>query len=695
MSQRSWKGLSGRTYHELSEEPVREGPVIEVQAAIATGPPRSESYVSEGSWVAVRHRRSRSVSAKARFKLEAELFKELSTACPDAPCPRMIDIVHGQDMVLITEWCPSSLENWWYDECLQPDAFEVLCTTLADVCKRVADCRRTVLNGRSEPRIVADLRPRSLLKSQRGDVRISGFRVWGSYSEVSGGESLSVLGLLSPEELFGAVDAPIGASDVWAIGSLMMVLLRVRSVIASGARVPAAGLDAPVFFSHRSSLIRDLHTRKPGLFVGRPLDPRQFMYPERLPDQDRRSVDLALVGVFGSSEPVLEKRLSREVCRLLDRALHLDPKERISDVLDLAREFDDLTDRMAELSVRTEIRLPEEDAGTDSTDTVEINQEGTTGTNPMTAEIDDVTDSFEGVVDERGEFDGWTGDQSVTLNPQPESQTDEQKNTRAPAQGPGDLGMLGRSTAAFPPVLDAISGLGGHAPDAREFASRVEGRRPPWSSGKEQESTEPLNSQVDAEVRSPQNGIWLLYGSCIALIIALFAGAGWWFAYGGLPLTQTNEVADVANVEPVPDVEPVTPPDTIVEVDQDSTPGPVDPPTPSSRGPSDNAPSAAPPASGRTSPPSASSTEAQPPPSAAPRGNADPQTVGAVEVSGASGYLVGPSGQVPVGQVTPGQYQLFARLNGPDQPATSVATLQVRAGRTYRFRCGFGVCRRQ
>jgi hypothetical protein len=635
VSDRTWRGTSGRTYHEVADEPVREGPVIGVQAARAIGSPCGTSMVGDGIMVAVRSRRSQTDAAKDRFDLESAVFTALSMNCADAPCPRLLDTSEGGKPALITEWCPSHLESWWSGECTNGSGLESLWPAVADVCKRVSDCRRHAPDLGEGGWVVPDLRPRAIMRTTQGAYRIAGFRAWGDIETPQGTESLGLNGLVSPEELFGAKGAPTEASDVWSVGCLLLVMLRMRSVIASGGRLPHAGTDAPVFVSHRISLIRDLHARKPGLFRGRLLEARQFLYPDRLPDADRRSVQSAVSRAFGSPEAVLEKHFARDICRILDRALVIDPTERYADVLELAADLDELTGKFAELSKRTDVRFEDTDNTQDITDAK--GAESASQTRPFEGPVDEVTDGFAGSVDEGDKLGSWRTDNSVTLEPEgkrasaiedTEEIPDETRSTRAGAW------MLFGLCAAFGVVVGGLLIWIG--------ASEVEGLT--------EVGTESL---VAPSMEGPANVI----------------------DGGNIEALEAAIQAEILSMESAdPDVQPAPPEPPLDPHSPDAAP--AEPPGGTPPSAADNAPPAA----------DESAPEAAPPP--APTG-----TTGLVTVSGAEAYLVGAAGPVSIGRVRPGEYRLFAQIGGPDQPPSQVAVVQVVAGGTYAYRCGFGVCR--
>jgi serine/threonine protein kinase len=568
VSERRWKGISGRAYHELGEIPVREGPVVGVQAALACGQPCGVSYLSEGAKVAVRIRRSRTKEGRNRFALETTVFAGLSHACPDAPCPRLIEKVDdsGED-ILVTEWCPGHLEDWWTERTLAGDGLEQLWSVIADLCKRVADCRRHLPSLEIQGWVVPDLRPRSILRTTSGKVRIGGFHQWGQMLQGSGDSFNTSDAFMSPEELFESENVPSEASDVWALGTLILLLLRMRGVMKATGSLPRAGSDAPVFLSHRSTLIRDLHARKPKLFLGRILDSRQFLYPDRLPDQDRQNVALALTGAFDAAEPVLEKQLAKEVCRVLTKALMVDPLERYPSVLDFAAELDDLGERFRSLSQQT-VNRPE-----------------------RSEPVDERTDKGT----------GWTGTQPIVVD--------------------------GNTTM----VVD----------EEHEHEHEHEN-----------------------EPAAPQIMLYLLLGSMLAFGLAV-AGLLLWINAQEIP-EQALAPALAPALGPAPiSVSPaaVRAGDVVVVEQIEPRIQPV-------------------------------SSAAEPAPSVDQRSQQRGVT-GLVTVSGADAFLVGSSGPLSIGRVPPGEYRLFARLNGPAQPASEVASVRVVPGEEYAFRCGFGVCRSQ
>ena len=94
---------------------------------------------------------------------------------------------------------------------------------------------------------------------------------------------------------------------------------------------------------------------------------------------------------------------------------------------------------------------------------------------------------------------------------------------------------------------------------------------------------------------------------------------------------------------------------------------------------------AAPISSAGTSAPRRVGTPTPPPSSGGPSG--------LVMVSGAQAYLMGPSGRMPLGSVSPGSYELFTQM-GASTEFDSQGSFQIAAGERVVYRCGLGTCKR-
>ncbi len=344
----AWRGTSGRGYRRDPDGLDRRGTRHRIIAVVSdeAGP-----LLPPGRRAALLLPARRAPAALQAFDREVSGLELLSAGAAASPAPRVYERLEG-DPGAVVEWCDTDLESWWVGCCDAPDAFRSLCLALADVCRRLSDWAGAAERAGDEVLPLPDIRPRAVLRTSGGRWVLAGLGRPGAqlsaFDDDAGTEMMtSASGYDPPEELFSArSDHPL-AARTWAVGASLFSLLKVRALAAGSGpdrelSLPAGGTDSVHLRSHRAALIDDLLQRKPALFAGRPLDPRQFLYPDRLPDRDRRTVAEAASGLFGDDQRALESKLCGELLSVLDRALSIDPGRRFTDPADLAAALEGL-----------------------------------------------------------------------------------------------------------------------------------------------------------------------------------------------------------------------------------------------------------------------------------------------------------------------------------------------------------------
>jgi serine/threonine protein kinase len=366
-----------------AQDVARDGGMASLRRVRAEGPPTKASTVTSDVVLALKLAKADDPLAVESLGREVETFKALSKAPGLPPCPRLYDVVGAPPTGLVMEWCPTDMERWWADAWKEPNAFGQLCAGLAEVCRRVREYEAVAELDMGRRVIHADIKPRNLLRAADGRWLLTDFGAAKSRSveDANWAATRMIIGtqnFIAPEALFNARKKHPAAMDTWSLGCTLFALLRVRTHLASGLRMPANGTHSHHFRSHRLALVTDLHQRKPGLFADRDLDPAAFTCPDRMPDKDRAAVAESLRGVFG--EPAAEKlesRLVNDVLALLDRALRIDPALRFTDPLEMAGEFEALGTRWRELTLRAGTSGPSQpqSVATPSPDNVQPAQE--------------------------------------------------------------------------------------------------------------------------------------------------------------------------------------------------------------------------------------------------------------------------------------------------------------------------------
>lgn len=711
-SDASWKGASGRVYQADPTEPVREGPRRRVTPVVATGDPPRPGGPAAGRRLALVEDNGLSEAAHLSMAREREALRRLSDLPTASPGPRLHDQVDGG--AVITDWCPVELEGWWSRSAAEPDGFRHLCLAMADVCRRLADWRAACRTDPALERAAPRIRPRSVLRTDDRRWVLSDFgaedMLGPADADPDGGTEVmtTTSAYAAPEDIFLATTEQPMARHTWAIGATFLALVRLRAHQRPGTdgravELPVGGTDSVHFRSHRASLLEDLHSRKPGLFVDRPLDPRQFLYPDRLPDRDRRQVSDALAGVFGAPQEVMEGQLAKEILRILDSALSIDPARRYLDPLVLAGDFEALAKRFRQM--RASVAAARFEAAPGDDDRTQILTE-----DPPTEEELPPVEVEPDAVSEPSPDDG---------RPEPvSSEAATAEETPAPPL-PEDELSDGIATVVSP--VDAAP----PAPVARAVAPAPQpppAALPRWvplgfaALTLSQLATLVLvgvlwTRQAPIGALSPSDTVRALEGLDLPEAPPTEGAA--------LPERDPaiDAPAEPLDAEGEPPPEPVAPPDTGTApagAADDLPPAvPADEPSPLPADRQDLGPDRAdaPPvqSAARTAPareatsgaPSASSDASAAPPPAPGRAEPAPEPPAATEQAGGSGsltvagaeaYLVGADGRHGVGVVPAGSYEVWIREEGGDG-WLKATTAKVAAGQQAEVRCGFGQCR--
>lgn len=325
-------------------------PVVGLGPPTGGGPP-------EGVVAALKLSRPDDPLSVEALNREIDVFEALCRAPGEPPCPRLFDVILQPSPGLVMEWCPLDLERWWEQKHNQPGSLPEMFEALAAVCRRVREYA-VVSEMELGRRVVhADIKPRNILISGTGRWLLTDFGAAKSRAvdDVGWEATRMIIGTenyIAPEALFNARKPHPSAMDTWSIGCTLFALLRMRTLLRSGAPLPSNGTHGHHFRTHRSAQVNDLQLRRPTVFADRELDASVFPTPDRLPDKDRAAVEEALAGSF--STPHLDARLITDVTNLLDRALQIDPARRYVDPIDMAGDLEALAARARELAVRSE-----------------------------------------------------------------------------------------------------------------------------------------------------------------------------------------------------------------------------------------------------------------------------------------------------------------------------------------------------
>ncbi|MDP2311797.1 MAG: hypothetical protein Q8P41_02755 [Pseudomonadota bacterium] len=637
-----------------------------IRRVVPQSAPNAVSTVPEGTVLALKIARPDDKLAEDAIAREVETFVALSRAPGSPPCPRLYDIIGSPVTGLVMEWCPTDMERWWEATWAAPRSFLDLTEALADICRRVREYEAVAELELGKRVIHADIKPRNVLRAVDGrwlltDFGASKFR---SVDDSSWAATRMILGtenFIAPEALFNARKPHPAAMDTWSLGCSFFALLRMRTVLRGGAKMPANGTHAHLFRTNRVALIGDLQQRKPALFVDKDLDPAQFPSPEKLPEKDRRAVAEAMEGVLGARNPTLEGVLVTETLHLLDRALRIDPALRFRDPLEMAGEFEALAQRFRELALRA-------DGGVGS-----------------------------------GRIAGGSGTGSAGTAAGP-----------AHAAGSGKVGSgMGGSGSAPAANANAGSGLAASGHGAPAVGAAVDSSRAGASAPRVL-----VSEDIVVEDGSGRKGVAatppVATASTVARVppwigVALLAVLGLQVVQIGVAIAALA----IALRSPAPAPASLPPPGPLAAASAPTAASPfaelVEPRAPDvttgtsavgigvevAAEPVASAPAApAPPKPPASTPPPPSSSDVVPkrigtPPPVGGGAGAS----GLILVSGGQAYLLGPNGRMPTGSVAPGSYELWVQTR-PEGEFQSQGMVPVSGGDRIVYKCGLGTCRR-
>jgi hypothetical protein len=135
----------------------------------------------------------------------------------------------------------------------------------------------------------------------------------------------------------------------------------------------------------RMNRVVEIFGRDPTRFVDRPLDPGVFPEPNRLPEDDRRSIRDSLRGCFGMEAPDKDEAFSSALIAVMDRAMCIEPTARFASCSELSSRFEDLGRLFIELSATR----PEEGKDRPSVDALEASRnEAVKRARALQAEVD-------------------------------------------------------------------------------------------------------------------------------------------------------------------------------------------------------------------------------------------------------------------------------------------------------------------
>ncbi len=349
-------GRSGRGWQPVTREAGREGGMAAIVPVAGVGP-APVGGPAAGVLVALKLARPDDPLSVEALRREIVIFEALCRLPGEVACPRLYDVVESPVPGLVMEWCPIDMERWWAGQPFTPQTAAALFEAMAAVCRRVREYAVVSELELGQRVVHADIKPRNILLSAAGRWLLTDFGAAKSRAveEESWLATRMVIGTenyIAPETLFNSTKAVPAAMDTWSIGCTLFALLRMRSLLRGGGRLPPNGTHAHHFRTHRTALVADLQLRQPNRFAGRELDPTAFVSHDRLPDKDRSAVVDALDGLFQNAN--LEARLCADVTNLLDRALLIDPMRRYVDPIEMAGDFEALATRVRELAVRAD-----------------------------------------------------------------------------------------------------------------------------------------------------------------------------------------------------------------------------------------------------------------------------------------------------------------------------------------------------
>ncbi len=649
-----WVGRSGRVYVLAPGEHPRDGGMASIRRVAPQGAPNAVSTVPEGTLLALKIARSDDKLAEEAIAREVETFVALSRAPGSPPCPRLYDIIGSPVSGLVMEWCPTDMERWWEATWPAPRSFLELTEALADICRRVREYEAVAELELGKRVIHADIKPRNVLRAVDGRWLLTDFGAakFRSVNDTQWAATRMILGtenFIAPEALFNARKPHPAAMDTWSLGCTFFALLRMRTVLRDGGKMPSNGTHAHLFRSHRVALVGDLQQRKPALFVDRDLDPAQFNSPDRLSDKDRRAVAEALEGVLGRPNPTLEGVLVTETLHLLDRALRIDPALRFRDPLEMAGEFEALAMRFRELALRAgggggSGRIA---GGSGAMGSSVVGGAAAHGAGPPSSLPSAAAMGGAGI----GGAGIGTGSSGVA--------------NRASADSSQGGASAPRVLVSEDIVVEEQSGRKGTGASVAAVAAA---RVPPWIGVA-------LLAVLGLQV--VQIGV-----ATTALVLALRAPAA--------PAVVVEPVTPVA----LPTFGALAAPDP--NVTSGSAAVPAEPASVATPAPVAASPEAAIPVAAvvpDVAPSSAPSDHIVPKRIGTPPPPGSGTGTGVLLVSGGQAYLMGPAGRLSTGSVAPGSYELFAQTR-PSGEFESQGTVAVTSGARIVYKCGLGTCRR-
>ncbi|MES2641430.1 MAG: hypothetical protein V4850_18200 [Myxococcota bacterium] len=633
-----WVGRSGRVYVLEPGGNQRDGGMASIRRVLPQNAPNAVSTVPEGTILALKIASPDDRLAAEAIAREVETFVALSRAPGSPPCPRLYDIVGTPVTGLVMEWCPTDMERWWEATWSAPRSFLELTEAMADICRRVREYEAVAELELGKRVIHADIKPRNVLRAADGrwlltDFGASKFRSVEDTNWVATRMILGTENFIAPEALFNARKPHPAAMDTWSLGCSFFALLRMRTVLRGGGKMPANGTHAHLFRTNRVALIGDLQQRKPALFVDKDLDPVHFTSPERLPEKDRRAIAEAMEGVFGASHPTLEGVLVTETLHLLDRALRIDPALRFRDPLEMAGEFEALAQRFRELVLRAE-------GGGGSgriAGSAAPSEASPTASGPFPAAV-----------------------------PVP------------PARGATEPPQAG---ASAPHVLISEDIVVDEGSGRKGVGATLQGggaaRVPPWIGVA-------LVGVLALQV--VQIGV-----SSAALVFALRAPAA-----PALTLAPPAQPGPLAMASAAPPTAPAlaalietTPP--VVGSGTDAVPAPEV--VPVAAAPTSAAAASPAPVPERATVAASKPSDIVPKRIGTPPPANSGAASGVLLVSGGQAFLMGPAGRMSTGSVAPGSYELYAQTR-PNGEFESQGTIAVASGERITYKCGLGTCRR-
>jgi serine/threonine protein kinase len=353
-----WRGRSGREYVPVAGVKVRHGGMASVRKVSGRGGSVGSSNLADGKAMAMKMWLEGDESSLDQLQQEAQVLQALANANGPIPCPRLYDVI-GSPLVtgLVMEWCPVDLERWWLDKMNEADAFGRLCAAMAEAARRVSDYHSFFATNKELVAFHGDIKPSNILMAADGRWLISDFGTttmpmnqsdeWAENRMVVFTENF-----IAPEVMFGARKAFPASVDTWSLAATFFALLRMKRLVDDGGEIPRSGSQSPRFRMERMNQVIEVFGRDPKRFADRDLEPAAFRDPVKLPEEDRRAVRDALVGVFGPADGDRELQLAAHVCEVLDRTMSIGPAHRYTDARHLAAAFETLMREYIQLSAQ-------------------------------------------------------------------------------------------------------------------------------------------------------------------------------------------------------------------------------------------------------------------------------------------------------------------------------------------------------